>query len=322
MGQSVPLSAERSSSSEELGSVTSAQSKHQHKDNLVALIFMSPWILGFIIFTAGPMLVSLYLAFTNYDLFTSPEWTGLANFERLLTRDTRFISSLQVTGNYVIWAVPFRLLVALGVAMVLNKGVRGLPIYRGIFYLPSLLGGSVAIAILWRQIFGLDGVINMLLAIFGIEARSWIAAPDTALVTLILLAVWQFGSPMIIFLAGLKQIPEEYYEAAQIDGANVVQQFLRITIPLLTPVILFNLIMQMISAFQAFTPAYIISGGSGGPADSTLFYTLYLYLQGFAFFRMGYASAMAWILLAIIGIFTAINFFLSRYWVYYGDDGS
>lgn len=298
-----------------------ARTYPKHKDNLAGLIFMTPWLIGFVVFTVGPMLASLYLAFTRYDLINAPEWVGLANFERLFYRDRRYMNSLEVTGTYVVWAVPFRLTFALIVAMVLNRGVRGLPFYRAVFYLPSILGGSVAIAILWRQVFGFEGIFNVFVSTFGVETRSWIGSPDTALWTLIVLAAWQFGSPMIIFLAGLKQIPEEYYEAAQIDGASLMQQFYKITLPLLTPVIFFNLIMQMISAFQAFTPAYIISGGRGGPADSTLFYTLYLYQQGFNYFRMGYAAAMAWVLLVIIGAFTTLNFIGSRFWVYYGDEG-
>jgi multiple sugar transport system permease protein len=188
-------------------------------------------------------------------------------------------------------------------------------VYRGIFYLPSLLGGSVAIAILWRQVFGAEGLVNNLLGLEG----SWISRPSTVLSTLIVLAAWQFGSPMIIFLAGLKQIPQDLYDAAAVDGAGKVSTFLRITLPLLTPIIFFNLVLQMIGAFQAFTPAFIISGGTGGPSDSTLFYTLYLYKKGFEFLDMGYASAMAWVLLLIIAVFTAVAFYTSRYWVHYGD---
>ena len=293
---------------------------HRYKDNRIALLFMAPWIIGFIFFTLGPIIASLYLSFTHYDLLTAPEWAGLANYQRLLFRDQRFGAAVGVTATYVFWAVPLRLIFALAVAMVLKRGIRGLPLYRAAFYLPSLLGGSVAIAILWREIFGGEGVFNLFIGLFGIEGRSWIGSPETSLATLIVLAIWQFGSPMIIFLAGLKQIPSEYYEAAQIDGANKIQQFVRITLPLLTPIIFFNLIMQMISAFQAFTPAFIVSGGKGGPADSTLFYTLYLYQQGFSFFRMGYASAMAWILLAIIAAFTVVNFAASRRWVFYSDE--
>ncbi len=288
------------------------------RENLVGYIFMTPWLIGFFVFTVGPILISFYLSFTSYDLFTSPEWNGIANYQRLFLRDSRFAKSLSVTGTYVLLSVPLRLLFALAIALILNRGLRGLSIYRAIYYLPSLLGGSIAIAILWRQVFGLRGLVNQVLAVFGIEGQSWIASPDTALYTLILLGVWQFGSPMIIFLAGLKQIPRELYEASEIDGAGKRQQFFKITLPLLTPIIFFNLIMQMISSFQAFTPSFIIT--AGGPIDATLFYTLYLYEQGFVNFRMGYAAALAWILLAIIAVFTAVAFLSSRFWVYYEDE--
>src|SRR5690606_41084434 len=208
-------------------------------------------------------------------------------------------------------------------ALVLDKGLRGLAIYRSAYYLPSLLGGSVAVAVLWRQVFGHDGLINQFLAIFGVEGSSWLQNPDTALGTLIVLNVWTFGSPMVIFLAGLRQVPEEYYEAARVDGASVVRQFRSITLPLLTSIVFFNLILQTIGAFQAFTQAHIVSGGTGGPSDSTLFYTLYIYQKAFVSFDMGYASALAWVLLVVIGIIAAIHFTLSRYWVFYGDcDGS
>ena len=291
------------------------------KENLTGYLFLTPWLLGLFIFTIGPILASFYLSFTKYDLMTSPEWAGTFNYERLLTRDTRFVQSLRVTATYVAFSVPLQLLVALGIALVLNRGIRGLPWYRAIFYLPSLLGGSVAIAILWREVFGAEGLINQILQLFiDFEPQSWIGSPDTALGTLILLRVWQFGSPMIIFLAGLKQVPKELYEASEIDGANSLNKFLKITLPLITPIFFFNLVMQTIGAFQAFTPAYIISGGGGGPADSTLFYSLYIYIHGFRYFRMGYAAAMAWILLVIVLAFTAVNFFMSRYWVYYADE--
>jgi multiple sugar transport system permease protein len=224
-----------------------------------------------------------------------------------------------VTFTYVIMAVPLKLAFALGLAMVLNRGIAGLPLYRALFYLPSLLGASVAIAVLWRQLFAKDGLVNVALAFFGIDGPSWISDPNYSLYTLVLLSVWQFGSPMIIFLAGLRQIPSDVYEAANIDGANKMQQFIKITVPLLTPVIFFNGIVQTIDAFKAFTPAFIISEGTGGPIDSTLFYTLYLYQEGFAYFRMGYASALAWILLIIIACFTAFSFLTSRYWVHYND---
>ena len=286
---------------------------------LVAYSFLIPWLIGFLGLTLGPTLASLYLSFTNFDLLQDPQVIGLANYQRIFTNDAKFWHSMQVTFMYVILAVPLKLAFALGLAMVLNRGIAGLPLYRALFYLPSLLGASVAIAVLWRQLFAKDGLVNVVLGFFGFDGPSWISDPSYSLYTLVLLSVWQFGSPMIIFLAGLRQIPSDVYEAASIDGANKIQQFIKITLPLLTPVIFFNGIVQTIDAFKAFTPAFIISEGTGGPIDSTLFYTLYLYQEGFAYFRMGYASALAWILLIIIACFTAFSFLTSRYWVHYND---
>jgi len=286
---------------------------------LVSYSFLAPWLIGFLGLTLGPTLASLYLSFTNFDLLQDPQFIGTANYQRIVTNDVKFWHSMQVTFTYVILAVPLKLAFALGLAMVLNRGIAGLPLYRALFYLPSLLGASVAIAVLWRQLFAKDGLVNVALALFGIDGPSWISDPNYSLYTLVLLSIWQFGSPMIIFLAGLRQIPPDVYEAASIDGANKMQQFIKITLPLLTPVIFFNGIVQTIDAFKAFTPAFIISEGTGGPIDSTLFYTLYLYQEGFAYFRMGYASALAWILLIIIACFTAFSFLTSRYWVHYND---
>lgn len=288
-------------------------------ENAWGYLFLLPWILGMVFFLAGPTLVSLYLSFTNFNLLEPPEWIAAQNYVRLFTQDGRYLNALRVTFTYVLLAVPLNLAFALALAMLLNSKIKGLGIYRATYYIPSLLGGSVAIAILWRQIFGFDGIVGQVLGLFGIQGSSWISSPSQALWTLIILHVWQFGSPMIIFLAGLKQIPVELYEAAAVDGAGPWRKFWMITVPMLTPVIFFNLILQIINSFQAFTPAYIVSGGSGGPVDSTLFYTLYLYLQGFANFRMGYASAMAWVLLVIIGGLTALAFLSSRYWVHYED---
>jgi multiple sugar transport system permease protein len=217
--------------------------------------------------------------------------------------------------------VPFVLALALALAMVLDRGLRGLPFYRSVYYLPSLLGGSVAIAILWKIVFGTNGLVNQVLGLFGFEnLPGWVGHPDYALGTLIVLNVWTFGSPMIIFLAGLRQIPHMYYEAAAVDGAGSMRRFFSITLPLLTPIIFFNLILETIKAFQTFSQAFIVSGGTGGPADSTMFYTLYLYMRGFGAFDMGYASALAWFLLMIIAGLTAVNFIASRFWVHYGDD--
>ncbi|MCX5496484.1 sugar ABC transporter permease [Kaistia dalseonensis] len=283
-------------------------------------LFLLPWLVGFLGLTLGPALASLYLSFTDYNLLESPNWVGAANYVRIATADPRFVAAMRVTLLYVVLSVPLKLVFALLVAMAFNRGLKGLPLYRAIFYLPSLLGSSVAIAVLWRQLFAGDGLVNMALwQLFGIEGPSWISNPRYSLYTLVILSVWQFGSPMIIFLAGLRQIPVDMYEAANLDGASKMRQFFKITLPLLTPVIFFNAVIQTIDAFKAFTPAFIISDGQGGPVNSTLFYTLYLYQEGFGFFRMGYASALAWILVVIIGAFTAFSFLSARYWVHYDE---
>lgn len=317
-----PLGGGRSRSRGRFGGRAASRGAVRRRENRAAYLFLLPWFAGLFLLTLGPMLSSLYLSFTSYDLLSPPEWVGLRNYHVMFERDPRYANSLRVTFTYVFLSVPLRLLFALAVALVLNKGLRGLSVYRAIYYVPSLLGGSVAIALLWRRVFGGDGLINQTLEGIGFsDLPSWIATPDYALYPLVVLAVWQFGSPMIIFLAGLKQIPTELYEAAAVDGAGPVSRFFRITAPLLTPIIFFNLVLQMIGAFQAFTPAFIVSNGSGGPSDATLFYTLYLYQQGFANLKMGYASAMAWVLLVIIAAFTAANFLSSRYWVHYQDEG-
>ncbi|KQO97041.1 carbohydrate ABC transporter permease [Leifsonia sp. Leaf264] len=297
---------------------TKAEKKADRRDNKAAYLFLAPWFLGLSLITVGPMLVSLYLSFTKYNLLQPPKFTGLENFTRMLG-DERLHNALGVTFVYVFVSVPLQLAAALALAVLLDRGLRGLSFYRSVFYLPSLLGSSVAIAVLWKQVFGSEGLVNVFLGFFGVEGQSWIANPSTSLSTLITLNVWTFGAPMVIFLAGLRQIPTMYYEAAEVDGATKWQRFSRITLPLLTPIIFFNLVLQIIHAFQSFTQAFIISGGTGGPADSTLFYTLYLYNRGFANFDMGYASALAWVLLLIIGAFTAINFWASKYWVFYDD---
>ena len=309
------------------------------KRNGASYVFLAPWLLGFLALTLYPMGYSLWLGFTNYD-FTQPDatqWIGLGNYIKMfgsvfdiseftastgeaMRVDPYYMKSLSVTFTYVLASVPLKLAFALAVAMLLNQKLRGVSFYRAVYYIPTLLGGSVAIAVLWRKLFEKSGLVNGLLGSIGFtDLPGWITNPKYALWTLVLLTVWQFGSSMIIFLAGLKQIPEEYYEAASVDGANKVEQFFAITIPLLSPVILFNLVMQMISAFQVFTQAYIIGGGGGGVLNSTLFYTLYLYIQGWTYHEMGYASAMAWILLLIIGVLTALVFKSSGWWVSYGS---
>jgi multiple sugar transport system permease protein len=290
------------------------------KENLGGYLFLLPWFLGLILLTAGPMLSSLYLSFTKFDLLSAPEWIGTQNYAALFL-DPRWQTSVRVTLTYVFLSVPIKMICALGLALLLNKGIRGLGIYRAIYYVPSLLGSSVAIAILWLQVFDTNGLVNQILGLIDIHTtESWISDPNYALLTLVALAAWQFGSPMLIFMAGLKQIPSEYYEAAATDGAGRITIFFSITLPLLTPIIFFNMVLQMIFAFQAFTPAFIVSSGKGGPVDSTLFYTLYVYQEGFGNFHMGYASAMAWILLIGIALFSALAFLSSHYWVFYQDE--
>jgi len=300
-----------------------ARVKEKTPDNLAAYLFLLPWLIGIVVFTIGPMLASLYLSMTDYNLLKSPvenppDFIGFENYAEMLG-DAAFWNSFRVTVVYVIVSVPLQLLLALALALFLDRGMRGLPFYRSVFYLPSLLGGSVAVAILWRQVFGKEGLVNGFLAWFGVDAPGWIGHPDYALGTIIILHIWTFGSPMVIFLAGLRQIPEMYHEAASVDGAGRVRRFVSITLPLLTPIIFFNLVLQIIFAFQTFTQAYVVSGGTGGPADSTMFYTLFLYRTGFLEYDMGYASAMAWFLLIVIAAFTAFNFWLSKFWVFYDD---
>ncbi len=294
------------------------RSRSKRREALVALLFLTPWLIGLVLLTLGPMLYSLYLSFTDYDLLSAPTWVGLDNFVEMTT-DPRFLASVGVTLIYVAVSVPLLLVVSMLVALLLNSKMKFLTGYRALFYLPSLIGASVAIAALWRQVFGDEGLLNAFLAFLGIEHGSWVGNPDTALGTIVVLTVWAFGSTMIIFLAGLRQVPGELYEAASVDGAGPLRRFFSITVPMLTPLIFFNALMGTINAFQAFTGAYVISGGTGGPVNSTLFYTLYLYQRGFAQLDMGYASAMAWLLVLVLAAFTALFFWSSRYWVFYGD---
>ncbi|MEU0882529.1 sugar ABC transporter permease [Lentzea sp. NPDC005914] len=270
----------------------------------VAYLFLGPWLLGAIGLTVAPMVVSLYLSFTDYDLFNSPQWVGFDNYAKLFGDDPRYLDSVVVTLKYVVWSVPLKLVLALAVALLLNslRG-KGQAFFRSAFYAPSLLGASVGLALAWRAIFD-----------------TWVDTPDYALITIVLLSAWQFGAPMVIFLAGLQQIPRDLFDAAAVDGAGWWRRLWSITLPMLSPVLFFNLVLETIHAFQAFTQAFVVSGGRGGPADSTLFYTLYLYERGFTEFRMGYASAMAWVLLVAIAVITAVLFRTSRYWVFYGDE--
>lgn len=293
--------------------------KGRWESPIAGYLFISPWLLGFLLLTLWPMIQSMYYSFTKYTLLDAPEWIGLRNYERIFADDEMFRQSLQITILFVVLSVPLKLFSALMVAMVLNKKIKGISVYRTFIYLPSLIGSSIAVAILWQNIFGINGFINRFLSFFGIEGISWISNPNTALGTLIILVAWQFGSSMVIFLAGLKQIPTELYEASSVDGASKVRQFFSITLPMLSPVLLFNLVLQTIGSFQMFTQAFIIT--KGGPIDSTYMYALYLYDRAFSRYEMGYASALAWILLVVIAIVTALIFASSRYWVFYETEG-
>ncbi len=301
------------------GRATVSRRRGPSRDTVAGYIFLSPWLLGFIGLTAGPMLFSLYLAFTSYDIFSSPQWIGLGNFERMMG-DQKFWGSVQITLAYVLVGTPIKLAAALGVAMLLNARSRGSGFFRSAFYAPSLIGASVSIAIVWRAMFATDGPVDGTLNVFGIEIGGWVGIPALVLPMIILLAVWQFGAPMVIFLAGLKGVPTELYEAASVDGAGPWRKFFNVTLPMLSPVIFFNLLLEMIHAFQIFASAYIIGSGTGGPAGATNYYTVYLYTRAFRDGQLGYASAMAWVLLIVVGIIAFLMFRTSRSWVHYGGD--
>ncbi|MBA6434523.1 MULTISPECIES: carbohydrate ABC transporter permease [unclassified Streptomyces] len=285
-----------------------------------AYVFLSPWMIGAVVLTLVPMAVSLYLSFTDYNLFDPPHWVGLRNYREMLFEDPRYWRSVGTTLLYVVVAVPLKLGLALGVAMLLKSLGRGRGFYRSAFYGPSLLGASMSIALVWKALFNDGGTVPDILDAVGIHTGGWVGDPDLAVYGVVLLTVWQFGAPMVIFLAGLQQISPDLYEAAALDGAGRWRQFVSITVPMLSPVVFFNLVLEVINSFQVFTPAFAISGGDGGPADSTMFYTLYLYERGFTASHMGYAAAMAWLLLIAIGAITLILFRTSRSWVFYADE--
>ncbi|MGW6521685.1 carbohydrate ABC transporter permease [Streptomyces sp. NPDC054962] len=287
-----------------------------------AYIFLSPWILGVVLLTLAPMAASLYLSFTDYNLFDAPTWVGLRNYTDMFTADPRYWRSVGTTLLYVVVAVPLKLALALGVALLLRSMHRAKGFYRSAFYAPSLLGASMSIALVWRALYNDGGTVDDVLASIGIHTGGWVADPHLAVFVVALLSAWQFGAPMVIFLAGLQQIPSDLYEAAALDGAGRWRQFVSVTLPMLSPVLFFNLVLETIQSFQVFTPAFAISGGRGGPADSTMFYTLYLYERGFSASHMGYASAMAWILLLAIGAVTLVLFKTSRSWVFYANEGA
>lgn len=286
------------------------------KESVAGVVFCSPFIIGFLLFMLVPMGISLYYAFCDYNILSNPVFIGLGNFKKMFA-DEIFWKSLKVTIYYAVVSVPLKLMFALMVAMILLKTSKVTALYRAMYYLPSIIGGSVAVSILWKRMFATDGIVNLLLQAIGIPSTvSWLGNKDTAIWTLILLTVWQFGSSMLIFLSSLKQIPASFYEAAQVDGAGKIRQFFTITLPLLTPTIFFNLIMQMINGLLAFTQCFIITKGQ--PLNSTLFYMVYMYQQSFEFYNTGYGAALAWMILLVVAAVTGVLFATKKRWVYDG----
>ncbi len=284
-----------------------------------AYIYILPWIIGVCILQLYPFIASLYYSFTDYTIGASPQWIGVDNYMYLFTEDNEFWKSLQVTITYTLYTVPGKLIMALAIAVFLNRQIKGIHLIRTLYYIPSLFGGSVAIAILWKLMFLDTGVINALLSTIGLPTVQWLGDPKMALKTIAMLEIWQFGSSMVMFLAALKAVPYSLYEAASIDGANSWKKFWNITLPQITPIIFFNLIMQTIQALQNFTSAFVIT--EGGPLKSTYVLGMKLYREGFSYFKMGYASAISWVIFVMIMLMTIIFFKMSSTWVFYEDAG-
>ena len=283
------------------------------------LFYLLPWLIGLVIFTIYPFVASLVLSFTEYNLIKAPKFIGLANYIRLFTKDQEFINSILATIKYMLMTVPLQLGFALFIAFILNFKLKGINFYRTAYYIPSILGGNVAVAVLWRFLFSGDGLINQAIGLFGGEPVGWLSDPNAAMVVISLLRVWQFGSAMVIFLAALKEVPTELYEAAQVDGAKKWVIFFKITIPMITPTLFFNLVMQIVNAMQEFNAPYLIT--NGGPMKATNLASLLIYNNAFKFFNMGYASAMSWVLFILIALLAMVLFKTSDRWVFYSDGG-
>lgn len=290
------------------------------REALTFYLLISPWLIGFLVFVLGPMLASLYFSFTEWNLLKPPAWIGVRNYVRM-ANDPLIAQAFKVTALFTLVYVPLELIGGLGLALLLNQKVRGLRGFRTMFYLPSVVSG-VAYVVLWMWIFHpRAGLLNTLLGFAGIQGPTWLASPDWALPAIVIMSLWGLGRTMVIYLAGLQGIPQQLYESAALDGANSWRQFWAITLPLLTPTIFFNLILSIIATSQTFTQAFVAT--NGGPLDSTLFYVLYLYRQAFQNFRMGYASAMAWVLFVVVLLLTLLVIRSARSWVYYeGDQGA
>lgn len=291
----------------------------KEKRNLVhGYLFIAPWLIGFFVFTVYPLFYSLYLSFTDYNVLSAPKWIGFGNYIKMFTQDKVVLESLKVTLKFAVVQVPLKVIFALIVAVALARKTRLKGFYRVVFYIPSLLGGTVAVGITWQKLWSNAGVINAILDKIGLPQQNWLTNTNTALYVLILLGVWQFGSMMLIFLAGLNDIPAVMTEAAIIDGAGPITTFFRIKLPMLTPTLFYNLITAIIGCMQAFNSAYLVTGG--GPMNSTMYYGLYQYKQAFQYMNMGYASAMAWVMMLIIVAMTALVFRSSSAWVFYQSE--
>jgi oligogalacturonide transport system permease protein len=291
----------------------------QSKRDRMGYVYILPWILGFLIFQAYPLIASFCYSFTDYAITDKPIFVGFDNYITMFAADSLFYTSLGNTLRFVFMSLPMKIITALIVAVVLNQKLKGINIYRTLYYIPSIFGGSVAVAILWRFLFMDSGLLNRGLAAVHLPAVQWLSNPRLALFTLSLLSVWQFGSSMVLFLAALKQVSEDLYEAARIDGAGHLSIFFRITLPMITPVLFFNILMQMVHAFQDFSGPFVIT--RGGPLHATYLFALKLYDEAFLYFKMGYASSLSWILFALIFVFTLIFFRFSSMVTYYEDGG-
>ena len=293
------------------------KSKLSRLENFQGYMFVLPWIIGFLVFTLGPLIFSLITSFTDYSVGNEMQSVGFANYERLMNDDL-YKTAFQNTIYYVIVSVPISIIASISLALLLNSNIPGIKIFRTIYYLPAVVSG-VGVTILWMQLLNPNsGLINTLLGYVGIKGPAWLQDPNWTKPALILMGVWSVGGNMLIYLSSLKSIPDQLYESAKIDGANWFQRLYKITLPMITPVIFFNLITSIIGAFQIFQSAYIMTNsGTGGPMNSLLFYNVYLWNKAFGSFEMGYAAAMAWILFIIVMILTVINFTLSRFWVHY-----
>ena len=285
----------------------------------MGLVYILPWLIGMVFLTLYPFINALVISFTDYNLVREPNFIGLANYTRLF-QDEDFLGTLTATLKYTVITVPLQLAFALFIAYILNFKLKGINFFRTAYYIPSLLGGNVAVAVLWRFLFQQDGLINRIIGVAGIQPVAWLSSPGGAMSVIIILKVWQFGSAMLIFLAALKDVPQDLYEAASVDGSTKLHSFIHITMPLITPTIFFNLFMQLVNAFQEFNGPYLVTGK--GPLNATYLTSMYIYDNAFKYFNMGYASAASWILFLIIVAVTLILFATQDKWVYYSDGGN